>query len=202
MGFITSLFSGGLLGMVGNMFNAWQKNKELKIRNDHEARMVQVRTDAAVREADANLKIEEEITDREVETANAKGFYASVSKPEPKALDSKALDRMLTDKTLMGRLFRPVGYLLLVCFGVLDIIRGLTRPTITAGSLGFVAYFLVVAFRLFVSKGGLSVISAEDILKMLLIPIIELFLFVASMAASWYFADRQMAKDYRRRIAR
>ena len=202
MSFIASIFSGGLFGFLGNIVKQHQKTKELKIKLDHEAVMVAARSKATIDEAAANLKIEEEVTDRVIETGNAAAFVESMKLGNEKALDSQSLHLMLTDETKWGLCFRPLAYLLLTLMGLTDVIRRNIRPGVTIGSLSFAGYVLFYAFKMFQFKGGFSNIPDKALLEILIIPIIDLFLFTASTAVGWWFADRQMAKDYRATIGR
>ncbi len=200
MNFLASLVSGGILGFVGNLFNQWTKYRLKKITLEHEVKMVQARAEAQVKAAAAQVKIEEEVTRRVVESQEADGFYDALRGASDRTLPSSTINYMLNDKTVMGYICRPFTYILAVLLGFVDVLRSLTRPSVTAGSLLFSGYILFYGFELFMRKGGLTKITHEDLLKMIVMPVIELFLFCASTAVSWWFADRQMSKDYRKGI--
>ena len=210
-----SLFSGGTVGLLGWFVNNWFKGKEKANERAHELAKERLEqegeskaTDNAIREIEANIKVEQTITEREIAVAEVKrdGIEAvEQSKVIAEVNKDSITERMvlmLLNPTipLIAWVTVPVGVVLITLLGFTDVIRKLIRPAVTVVSLFFAGFVLVHAYDLYVSVGGLDKLDDGQLLKLVIVPLIDLVVFICSSATTFWFSSRTSARDFNKRI--
>jgi len=197
MDFLMNIFSGGLLGAVTNLFGAWMKHKDQQEKNSHELKMVKATSEAALAEIQANVQVSKVVAEGNVlmeearsDTAESIGRSGLIENLTGKYLKDGIVEKMIDDNSWTGKAFRPLlyGHLLLM-----DAVRGLVRPVLTVGVIGYISFVVNKTLTPFVLSG-----DAELLMRTVTQPSVQLLLFSASTMVGFWFADKSMAKDYRK----
>ena len=193
--FFTNIVSGGMLGAATSMFGTWMQHKDQQEKNSHEVIMVKANSDATLAEIQANVEVSRTITEGQVLIEEAKaealenvGRGGLIERLTNNYLSDSTLNVMLQDSTWVGKVFRPFIYAHLL---FMDAIRGLIRPAITAGVIGYVMYIVHMTLTPYVAQGNMAVL-----MDMVTRPSVTLLLFSASTVIGFWFADKSMAKRY------
>lgn len=198
MEFLANLLSGGVLGAVSSIFNGWLKHIDEKDRRKFQLEMIKANSDAAVREIEARVKIQKEITEGNVrseemaaERAEMNGRNQLVERLTGRYFGDDILMKMLNDDSIIGKIFRPV-----IFFHVLfmDAIRGVIRPLVTSGSILFSFYVFVEAFGLYQKLGGN--LDPSELMDNVIRPTIDLLIFTVSVVVGFWFADKSAARRF------
>jgi hypothetical protein len=162
---------GAVFGGVGAVFGKWldlkaekEKRETLKITLAHELALRDKDREMAAQEAASKLQIHEVDADAQVAVAELGALTSSY-----------AADRATYGDHLLGR--------------IVDLIRGVTRPVITAASMSLLTY---MTFRAFAETGGsLGPDRASELLNNVA--------FTASTAITWWFGARPSGGGARRK---
>ena len=184
---------GSLSGIVGH----WFKSKEKKDEREHDAKMFQLQMDRdkmnselAIAEINANLKVVQVETEGMLLTEEAKGFSKVVASLNKSLLAPSIMEILLKEKWYTPSRF--FGVLLAIMFGIVDVIRGLVRPALTASAfvaVGYIARMLAIDLGLF-----------DDSKKLILLGmLIDAMIYVLTAATQFWFMDRAGARDFRKK---
>ncbi len=198
MEFFANLIGGGLLGAVSSIFNGWLKHVDQKDKRRHQLALIKANSDAAVREIEARIKIQHEITEGNIQEAEMRaeenemhGRNAMIEKLTGRYASENILEKMMDDNSLLGKIFRPFIYLHVL---VMDFLRGIIRPLVTSGSIVFAFYVFVTAFDMYQKMNG--TIAPSDLMDSVIKPIINLLIFIVSVVIGFWFADKSASRRF------
>lgn len=188
---LASSLLGSLTGLVGN----WLKAKEKREERDHELKIKELEKqqrqqdhEHAMAEIDASIRVTEVQTEGQLLIEESKDFNKYVTQANKNILPSVVLERMLE-----GNIFQQIiGTFLAFIFAIVDVIRGLIRPILTAvsfGSLGYLAYLFSAQF---------GILDTADQYAILLV-VIDAIVYVLTASVQYWFYDRQGARDFRKK---
>jgi len=188
---IWSALLGSLSGVVGH----WFKTKEEKDRRSHEAVMLELtmkrdklNSELAIAEIEANLKVTEVITEGNLLVSEAKDFNSVVASLNKNALAPSVLETLLEG----GWGARFFGVWLAFMLGLVDILRGIVRPALTAGAFASVGY---IAFMFAENLDGFTTVERLSLLMLL----IDAMIYVLTAATQFWFMDRAGARSFRKK---
>lgn len=198
MEFLTNVLGGGILGSITSLFSTWFKIKEKREENEFKLKMIEAQSKANIEEIKANVEVQRTITEGAIQVEElradveeTKGRNILIQKTTGNFISDETLHMMINDKTLTGKVFRPIVYLTLL---TLEASRGMIRPVLTAGFSWFCMYIFIDAMALY-SKGKIDpVLLMNEVIK----PTINLLLFGASTMIGFWFADKSMARRYQK----
>ena len=197
MNTILNLLSGGLLGSVTSLFNQWMKTKEKANDQEFELKKIKAQSDATIAEIQARVQIEQSITEREVkveelraDTNEAIGRNDLIKDVTGNYISQDVMIKMITDESIVGKIMRPFIYLNNL---FMELARGVIRPLITIGSLAFNCYIFITAWALY---SALEKVSPEQILTLVIVPTIDLLVFISSTAVGFWFADKSNVRSF------
>jgi len=199
---IAGVFTGGgstilssLLGSVSGVVGHYYKAKEHQQTREHEKDLIKLNMERDQQESElqlaeikANLEVTKTITEGELLKEEARGFNPAVMKiSTTKTLHNKAFEKLLD-----GNIFQSfLGTILAFIMGLVDIIRGLIRPALTAASFGIMIY-LVKTFAI-----GTDLLPEQHLLILTLV--IDASVYVLTAATQFWFMDRAGARDFRKK---
>jgi len=191
MEFLTNIFSGGILGVFTSIFSTWFKYKEQQENNRFRLDMLKAQSDASVREIEANIQVQQVLTEGAIEANESVGRSSLIQNLTGKYLSDDILKTMINDTSLVGTIFKPLIYLHVL---FMDAIRGLIRPMLTVGIVWYVTYIINISLDSYLADD----FGAENLMTMVIKPTIQLILFSASTVISFWFADKSMARRFQK----
>jgi len=192
MDFLTNIFSGGLLGVVTSLFSGWMKYKEVKQRNEHELAMIKVQSDASIAEIKANIEVQKTVTEGQADANENVGRSDLIKTLTGKYIKDNILEKIIDDNSLTGRIFKPFLYAHLI---FMDAIRGLIRPVLTLGIVGYVAWIINSTLTVYLKDTDYT-----NLMDKVINPSITLLLFSASTVIGFWFADKAMTRRYQQGV--
>ena len=198
MDFLTNILSGGVLGVFTSAFSTWFKYKEKQQDNKFKLQMIKAQSDASIQEIKAQVEVQNIVTEGNVKVEESKadtmenvGRSSLLEKLTGKYLSDDTLKIMLTDDSLVGRVFRPLIYLHIL---FMDAVRGLIRPVLTVGIVWYVAYIVNISLHKYLTMDN----GETELMQMVIHPAIQLILFSASTVIAFWFADKSMSRRFQK----
>ena len=183
---------GGVTGLLGNVITSVMNYKTLKIKNDHEAKMVALETEAMKQEAAMQIAITKTETEGEVELADA-GIYLESIKVGNKAMFSeKWIDKLFSIEGKMKYIAVPAGVILSLGFGFVDWLRGIIRPGVTIYFTGLATLITFYAWEI-IQKHGIDAMSTDDAIGIYK-QSTSIILYLTTTIICWWFGDRSSKK--------
>lgn len=201
MNTLINLISGGLIGSLTSLIQTWLKAKEKANDQEFELKKIKAESDAAIAEINARVKIEESITEREIQVKELEadvqesvGRNSLIETTTGDRISEKVLLKMIGDTTFVGKyIMRPLIYIYLL---VMDFTRGIIRPGTTVTSLAFTAFVFIQAWGLY---STMTEITPNELMKMVIAPVIDLLVFIVSTVVSFWFADKSGARNFNKK---
>jgi len=198
MDFFTNILSGGLLGSVTSIFATWFGYKQQKEQNEFELKKFKAESEANLNEIKAQIEVDKVITEGAIsleeaaaDTAEATNRAGLIERLTGKYLKDDVVKMMISDKTKIGLVFRPLIYLHLLA---MDAIRGLIRPVLTIGIVWYVMVIIDTALEEYL----LDDFGTENLMLAVIKPALQLILFAASTVISFWFSDKAMSRRYQK----
>jgi len=191
MDFFTNILSGGLLGVITSLTSAWFKYKADKEQHSFELAKIKAQSNAAIEEIKANIQVQQIVQEGQADTAESVGRSSLIEKLTSNYISDTILNKMITDNSLSGRIFRPLIYAHLL---FMDAIRGLIRPVLTIGVVWYVTYVINISLQKYMTVG----FSKIELMDLVIRPSIELILFSTSTVVSFWFADKSMSRRFQK----
>jgi len=193
---------GGITGLIGTIWSGYNQRKvkaleieDKKAARAHELAMVGAESQAMLAEAEANIKVTTAQVEGVVALEEVKAFTTSQRTGNANVFLESFMERMFSAQGWVAYLAQPVGVLICLLFGLVDTLKGLARPGITAYLLGVSTWVTVQAWRVLDAQGvTLSPAQAETLLAQ----VIGTVLYLTVTAVTWWFGDRMTAKGFDR----
>lgn len=197
MNTLINLLGGGLLGSVTSIFTQWMKNKEKVADQEFELKKIKAESDATIAEIQARVQIEQSITEREVkveelkaDVQEANGRSNLIAETTGDYIKKDVMLKMISDNSWVGLIMRPFIYANNL---LIELSRSIIRPFITVGSLLFNCYIFVTAWGLYSALGE---VTPEQIMTLVIVPTIDLLVFISSTAVGFWFADKSNVRAF------
>ncbi|QKE60714.1 transmembrane helix protein [Vibrio phage vB_VhaS-VHB1] len=170
---LTSAVSGGVTGLIGSIFSGFFMWRESVNKRKHELDLGRLALEERKLEGEQLLQQIKANSEANIAMAEMGAFTNSIN-----------ADR----KTYSGR-----GGKLAFLLTIVDFIRGLTRPALTA----FLVYLVAsITWDMVDALGGYDVVIKElkslDLVERLIMAII----YMATSATLWWFGSRQLQKSF------
>ena len=189
---------GGVTGLIGNIVGGIFKYKTAKLdmetkklQNDHEIAMVKAETQAMIMEAKANIAITRAQVEGEVELADANVYLQSQKEGNKNLFSNKWIDKLLSVEGYARYICFPAGVLVAVLFGLVDFLKGLMRPSLTAYLVALSTWITWMAWQIINTDGvGMDLETAKEIFG----NVTSIVVYLTVSCVTWWFGDRRMAK--------
>lgn len=204
----TGGLSGGLFGVFGGLATAWLKYKsdkdaaatklaEKKADQEHELAMIKETTDANIAEINAGVQRDRIIMEGKSDVAENQTRSIVLQNYDKDAVDEDVMLWMMKNRSKWtGWITVPVGVLLTIVSGSVDVSRKLVRPVITYGSVGFSFFVLWFSFE---QMKAMGVSLSSDTWRDIVLDQLRLISFIASTAVSFWFTDKSMSRKFQDR---
>ncbi len=197
MEWIGNILSGGVLGAVTSIFGAWFKYKQDKDEREFKLKYLNAESKNAIAEINAQIEVSRVVTEGSIlieeakaDTAEARGRNGLIERLTGNYMSESTLSQMLKDDSLTGKIFKPLIYLHVM---FMDAVRGLIRPILTVGIVGYVAWIVNVALTPYILSG-----SQSELMSMVIAPSIQLILFSASTVIGFWFSSKALERRYQK----
>jgi hypothetical protein len=185
---------GGVTGLIGNAFTTFFKYKNAKMEYAHKENMVELETQAMIREAEAQIKVTQARIEGEVELADAAAFDTAQKAGNKQLFSEKWVDMIMAnrDRKWTGWFFGLMGTMIAAGFAFTDWLNGMMRPALTAYLIGGATYITYLAWEIMQAAGlgMMSTVQAVGIFQQ----VTSTMIYLAVSAVTWWFGDRTMSK--------
>jgi hypothetical protein len=189
---------GGVTGLIGNIVGGIFKYKTAKLdmeikktQNAHEVAMVKAETQAMVMEAKANIAVTRAQVEGAVELADANVYLQSQREGNKNLFSNKWIDKLLGVQGKARFICFPAGVLIAVLFGLVDFLKGLMRPSLTAYLVALTTWVTWMAWQIINADGvGMDLATAKELFG----NVTSIVVYLTVSCVTWWFGDRRMAK--------
>jgi len=185
---------GGITGLVGNAFTTWFKYKNAKLQNEHDEKMIGLKTSAMIQEFQMKIQITKAQVEGEIEKADAEAYTKSQEVGSKQLLHEKWIDMLM--EAGKGKwyewFFKLIGSLIAFCFAVVDWFNAAMRPALTIYLLGGSTYITILAYRI-LDKAGPPVLTEAEAFS-IFGQVTSTLIYLTVSAVTWWFGDRTMSK--------
>jgi len=182
---------GAFTGLLGTGITAFTNYKMQKIKNSHDIVLIKAETEAMKIEAEANIQIEKARIEGEVELTEASTFLEGIKQGNKQTFSEKWIDKLFSVEGWVKYISIPVAVLIAFLFGMVDFLKALMRPGLTAYLTGCTTWITIMAWDI-MEKYGTAMTSIQAIAIFDQVTSIIIYLTVSSV--TWWFGDRRTAK--------
>lgn len=185
---------GGLTGLIGNAFTTWFKYKNAKMEYAHKEKMVDLETQAMIKESEMQIQVTKARIEGEVELADSAAYKTGQEAGNKQLFADKWIDMIMAagDKPWIGWLFRLLGTVIAAGFALVDWLNGMMRPALTIYLVGTSSYITYLAWTI-MQKAGIATLSAAQAMSIFQ-QVTSTMIYLAVSAVTWWFGDRTMSK--------
>ena len=211
----------GLIGnVVGGIFKYKHAKLQKEIAaasQAHEIALVQAETAAMIEEAKANIKITQAQVEGAIDLKDADAYMQSLKEGNKTLFSNKWIDNLLNidgymftwsskaktledgtkvpekeRKFLSWKLFTvPIASVIAFLFGIVDFIKGMIRPSLTAYLCGVTTWVTMMAWDIMQKSGTeITATQAMEIFQ----DTTSIVVYLTVSCVTWWFGDRRMAK--------
>jgi len=191
---------GGITGLLGNVFTTYFTYKQKSLEYKHAEKMIELEMKAMLAEAEANIKITQAQIEGEVEIADSAAFFESIKQGNKDQFSDKWIADLLGVQG-KGRYFAvPCAILVAFLFGIVDFLKGIMRPGLTAYLVGLTTWVTILAKDILdkTSTGPLTAVQALALFD----NVITLIIFLTTSCVTWWFGDRRISKAIEKRFTK
>ena len=178
--------AGGISGIIGSVATGWFKLKVMKaerenkkLDNQFELDKIDKLSDAAVREAEANMQVTKIEKEGELELTEARTLGSVVKAAMQPLFKESYMDRLYSG----GKFSQFVGTFIAFMFAMIDMFKSMIRPTLTLYAMILVTWLAVKTYQ----QNSEAVIASADM-------IVTSIIYMAVSAFTFWFLDRRMEK--------
>jgi hypothetical protein len=183
---------GGITGLLGNVLTGWMNLKTMKLKNEHEQKMIALETNAMKIEAQMNIAVTRAEIEGAVELADSAAYMESIKAGNKSMFSEQWIDRLFSVEGWVKWLATPAAILLALGFGFVDWLRGFMRPALTMYLTGMTTVITWMAWEI-LQKHGLSTMSTIEATG-IFNQTVSIVVYLTVSCVTWWFGDRRMAK--------
>lgn len=185
---------GGVTGLIGNAFTTFFKYKNAKMDYAHKEKMVDLETQAMIKEAEAQIKVTTARIEGEIELADAAAFDTAQKVGNKQLFAEKWIDMIMAnrDRKWTGWFFGLMGTLIAAGFALVDWLNGMMRPALTMYLVGGSSYITYLAWQI-MEQAGIATLTATQAMGIFQ-QVTSTMIYLAVSAVTWWFGDRTMSK--------
>ena len=199
---------GGVFGLVGTIYNSWNQRKmkemdlketamenaqeleKMKLQIQATTDEIKAKTEATKEEYKAKKEYGESVVAGEIDKKDVDSFQQNMADANKNYFEKNYMEKLFITQSKFANF---CGIVLCFLFGIVDIIKGIMRPMLTAFS-GVCAIALAYQAYLVIKETG-STLSIEQAAE-LYSAAQSVILFLATMTFTWWFGDRMTEKTY------
>lgn len=189
---------GGVTGLVGNIvsgiFN--YKSQQVQLERDkfnasHELDMVKAKTQAMIMKAKADIKVTQAQVEGAIELKDAEAYVESQKYGNQQQFSNEWVKGLMQVEGKWKIITFPVAVLVAFLFGLVDFLRGIMRPTLTAYLTLISSWITWKAWSIMQLHGqALTNDQAVTVFN----ETTSIIIYLTVSCVTWWFGDRRMAK--------
>lgn len=185
---------GGVTGLLGNGITSWFKYKNAKMEYTHKEKMVDLETQAMIKESEMQIDITKSRIEGEIELADAAAFDTSQKIGSQKLFHEKWIDMIMeagrTEKWY-SFVFKVSGTMISASFAFVDWLNAMMRPTLTIYLVASSSYITLLAWKI-MKTYGVEITSTEAVA--IFNQVSSTMIFLSVSCVTWWFGDRSVSK--------
>lgn len=183
---------GGVTGLVGNVITSITNYKTLKIKNEHDEKMLPLQTTAMLEKGKMEIDLMKNKIAGEIELADVEAYTKSQEYGNQKTFSEKWIESMFAVQGKMRILAIPFAIMFCSLFAIVDFLRGFMRPGLTMYLTGLTTVITYMAWDI-LQKHGVAGMSLPEAVS-LFDRVISIVIYLTVSCVTWWFADRRTAK--------
>lgn len=184
---------GGITGLVGNVITGVMNFKTMKVKFEHEAKMVALETAAMKEEAKMQIAVTKAEIEGAVELADSAAYMESIKAGNQPMFSEKWIDRLFGVEGWIRFFAIPCAVIISMGFAIVDWLRGFMRPALTMYLTGMASFITYKAYNMVVTTEGKAIITADQAFT-LYNETTSIVIYLTVTCITWWFGDRRMAK--------
>lgn len=186
------LIFGGITGLVGNVITSVTNYKTMKLKNEHDEKMIELNTSAMIEKSKMQIIVTKNKIAGEVELAELGAYTKSQEVGNQKTFSEKWIENLLSTEGRTKVIAIPFGILFCTLFSIVDFLRGFMRPALTIYLTVLTTIITYMSWEI-LQKNGVETIQLKDAIS-LFDRVISIVIYLTVSCVTWWFADRQTAK--------
>lgn len=207
LNFLGNGLSGGLFGILGGLGTAWLKSraeekereyklKENKSKREHDLKMIKAETEATLKEIEANVMRDQIMMDGKADIEESKDRNLAILKLSENYVKASLVEKMMFNKSpWTAWITMPIGLLITLIHGLVDVSRTLVRVVVTYGAVAFSCYITYMTFGMYTELG---VAMSGPELYQIVQTMLRLLTFTTSTVVGFWFMDKSMSRKFQR----
>lgn len=183
---------GGITGLVGSLATGWLNIKQMKIKNEHEEKMVALETEAMKQEAAMQIAVTKTEVEGAIELADSQTYMEGIKVGNQKAFSEEWIDKLFSVEGKMRLFSIFVAVILSMAFAFVDFLRGVMRPGITLYLTGMTTVITWMAWDIMQKQAieSMNIVQAINIYNQ----VVSIVIYLTVTCICWWFSDRRMSK--------
>jgi hypothetical protein len=180
-----------LIGLFGGISTAVTQYKTKKLELEHERLMAVEDRLTIEAEAAANVKITEAQVKGATELREMDAYVVSQQEGNKEMFRSSYMNKLYEVSGWAKYVALPIAFLCTFMFALVDLVKGFTRPALTAYYAGASLWLTMESYKLLEARGlALTPSMAHEILT----SSVETIMCLAITCVTWWFSDRRIGK--------
>ncbi len=183
---------GGITGLVGSLATGWLNIKQMKIKNEHEQKMVSLETEAMKQEAAMQIAVTKPEVEGAVELADSQAYMEGIKVGNQKAFSEEWINKLFSVEGKMRFFSVLIAIILSMAFAFVDFLRGIMRPGITLYLTGMTTVITWMAWDIMQKQAieSMNIVQAITIYNQ----VVSIVIYLTVTCICWWFSDRRMSK--------
>lgn len=177
---------GVVTGLVGNVVTSITNLKTQKLKNEHEEKVIGLKTNALIAETDAKIRIAEAKIKGALEESEQKAYTTNIVEA-----NKPLLERGVISKLFESKWTKWLGSLLTFMLGSTDVLKGAIRPLLTVYLVGLTSWLTYYSAGILTAKEGLLTPTEASAI---FTEVTDIVIYLTVTVVTWWFADRRVAK--------
>lgn len=200
IGSILSLFGSGVFGSIIGVFGNWLNQRAIRkteeLKNAHEIAMSEVQIKMFTARTDASIKINKAQIEGTIDLQDSKAYATTLVVANQKSFSDKWIDKMFAVEGWLRYIAIPMAFCVMGPLALVDIIKGLMRPTLTLAFTAGFGYLTYVSYGILQQKGFTTLTPDQAVLYFTLA--LDTCIMLTTTCVTWWFGDRRAAKSINR----
>ena len=183
---------GGLTGLIGTVTTSIMNFKTMKLKNEHDEKMVQLETAAMKEEAKMQIEVTKAEIEGAVELADSQAYLQSQKTGNEPMFATEWIDKLFSVTGWIRYFSIPFAVLISCAFAFVDFLRGFMRPGLTLYVTGMSTVITYMAWDI-LNKHGMSQMTVTQAIG-IYDQVTSIIIYLTVSCVTWWFGDRTTAK--------
>jgi len=177
---------GVVTGLLGNVVTSFTNLKAQRLKNEHEEKLIGLKTTAMVAETEATIRIAKAKITGALDKLEQSTYKTNIEKANQNILEKGVIPKLFDNKST-----RWLGAVLTSLLGLVDVVKGFIRPSLTIYLVILTSWITYYSAEILTAKQALLDVSEAS---RLFGEVVEIVIYLTVSVVTWWFADRRVAK--------